>query len=184
MDDYLHGTPFGMVGTRTWENGFFAQDDFRVTRRLTLNLGLRWDVLTWPVEVDNRQANFDLTTGALVVAGSNGTLRTSIPNDYHDLGPRLGFAYQLTGDGKTVVRGGYGLFYFIDRGGIEQSVIPESPVRRPTDGHLCAGLPHHTFRRSALLAELLNCRSNFHQCHRAVADREFQRFELVRTGRT
>ncbi len=76
VDDYEHGTPFGSVGTRTWENGFFAQDDFRVTRRLTLNLGLRYDVLTWPVEVQNRQANFDLVTGALVVAGSNGAPRT------------------------------------------------------------------------------------------------------------
>jgi hypothetical protein len=127
MDGYSHGTPFGMVGTRSWENGFFAQDDFRVTRRLTLNLGLRYDILTWPVEVDNRQANFDLTTGALVVAGSNGTLRTSIPNDYHDFGPRLGFAYQLTGDGKTVLRGGYGLFYFIDRGGISNQLAQNPP---------------------------------------------------------
>lgn len=127
MDDYSHGTPFGMVGTRTWENGFFVQDDFRVTRRLTLNLGLRYDVLTWPVEVDNRQSNFDLTTGAIVVAGSNGTSRTSIPNDYHDFGPRLGFAYQLTGDGKTVVRGGYGLFYFIDRGGISNQLAQNPP---------------------------------------------------------
>ncbi len=132
VDGYSHGTPFGTVGTRTWENGFFAQDDFRVTRRLTLNLGLRYDVLTWPVEVDNRQANFDLTTGALVVAGSNGTLRTSIPNDYHDFGPRLGFAYQLTGDGKTVLRGGYGLFYFIDRGGISNQLAQNPPFAGET----------------------------------------------------
>jgi hypothetical protein len=127
MDGYAHGTPFGMVGTRSWENGFFAQDDFRVTHRLTLNLGLRYDILTWPVEVDNRQANFDLTTGALVVAGSNGTDRTAIPNDYHDFGPRLGFAYQLTGDGKTVLRGGFGLFYFIDRGGISNQLAQNPP---------------------------------------------------------
>jgi Carboxypeptidase regulatory-like domain/TonB dependent receptor len=127
VDGYEHGTPFGMVGTRSWENGFFAQDDFRVTRRLTLNLGLRYDILTWPVEVDDRQANFDLATGALVIAGSNGTLRTAIPNDYHDFGPRLGFAYQLTNDGKTVLRGGYGLFYFIDRGGISNQLAQNPP---------------------------------------------------------
>ncbi len=127
MDDYSHGTPFGMVGTRTWENGFFAQDDFRVTRRLTLNLGLRYDVLTWPVEVQNRQANFDLVTGALIVAGSNGASRTLIPNDYHNFGPRLGFAYDLLGDGKTVLRGGYGLFYFIDRGGISNQSAQNPP---------------------------------------------------------
>jgi carboxypeptidase family protein len=127
MDAYSHGTPFGMVGTRTWENGFFAQDDFRVTRRLTLNLGLRYDILTWPVEVENRQSNFDLVTGAIVVAGSNGAPRQLIPNDYHNFGPRLGFAYDLLGDGKTVLRGGYGLFYFIDRGGISNQLAQNPP---------------------------------------------------------
>jgi len=70
VDGYAHWTTFGMVGTRTWENGFFAQDDYRVNPHLTLNLGLRYDVLTWPVEVLNREANFDLTTGALIVAGA------------------------------------------------------------------------------------------------------------------
>ena len=173
VDDYSHGTPFGMVGTRSWENGFFAQDDFRVTRRLTLNLGLRYDVLTWPVEVDNRQANFDLTTGALVVAGSNGSLRTSIPNDYHDFGPRLGFAYQLTGDGKTVLRGGYGLFYFIDRGGISNQLAQNPPFSWRKLSHLCTGLPHHPFRLSALRAQLHPRRANFYQCHRSVAERKF-----------
>lgn len=127
VDGYAHGTTFGMVGTRTWENGFFAQDDYRVSPRLTLNLGLRYDILTWPVEVLNRQANFDLTTGALVVAGSNGASRTLISNDYHNFGPRLGFAYQLTGDGKTVIRGGYGLFYFLDRGGISNQLAQNPP---------------------------------------------------------
>ena len=127
VDAYSHGTPFGMVGTRSWENGFFVQDDFRVTPRLTLNLGLRYDILTWPVEVQNRQANFDLVTGALIVAGSNGAPRQLIPNDYHNFGPRLGFAYQLTSDGKTVLRGGYGLFYFIDRGGISNQFAQNPP---------------------------------------------------------
>ena len=127
MDGYGHGTNFGMVGTRSWENGFYAQDDYRISPRLILNLGLRYDVLTWPVEVNNRQANFDLTTGALVVAGSGGASRTLIPNDYHNFAPRLGFAYQLTSDGKTVVRGGYGLFYFFDRGGISNQLAQNPP---------------------------------------------------------
>ena len=127
MAGYQHGTQYGMVGTRNWENGFYAQDDFRVTQRLTLNLGLRWDVITWPVEVLNRQANFDLTTGALVIAGSNGAPRQLIPNDYHNFGPRLGFAYQLTNDGKTVLRGGYGLCYFLDRGGISNQWAQNPP---------------------------------------------------------
>ena len=127
VDGYSHGPTYGMVGTRTWENGFFAQDDFRMTPRLTLNLGLRYDILTWPVEVLDRQANFDLNTGALIISGSNGSPRTAINNDYHDFGPRLGFAYQLTSDGKTVLRGGYGLFYFIDRGGISNQLAQNPP---------------------------------------------------------
>ncbi len=127
VDGYSHGTTFGMVGTRTWENGFFAQDDYRVTPRLTLNLGLRYDILTWPIEVLDRQANFDLTTGALIVAGSNGASRNLIPNNYHNFGPRLGFAYQLTRDGKTILRGGYGFFYFLDRGGISNQLAQNPP---------------------------------------------------------
>ena len=127
VDGYQHGTNFGDIGTRSWENGFFAQDDYRVSSRLTLNLGLRYDILTWPVEVLNRQANFDLTTGALVVSGSNGSPRGAIANDYHNFGPRLGFAYKLTGDGKTIVRGGYGLFYFLDRGGISNQLGQNPP---------------------------------------------------------
>ena len=139
VDGYQHGTPFGTVGTRSWENGFFARDDFRITQRLTLNLGLRYDILTWPVEVENRQANFDLVTGALIVAGSNGASRTLIPNDYHNFGPRLGFAYRLTDDGKTVLRGGYGLFYFIDRGGIADQLT--EPRRRREQCDVCDGAP-------------------------------------------
>ncbi len=127
VDGYAHGTNFGMVGTRSWENGFFAQDDYRVTNRLTLNLGIRYDILTWPVEVEDRQANFDLTTGALIVAGSNGGSRSLIPNDYHNFAPRLGFAYQLTGNGKTVLRGGFGTFYFLDRGGISNQLAQNPP---------------------------------------------------------
>jgi hypothetical protein len=127
VDGYGHGTSFGMVGTRTWENGFFAQDDWRITPRLTLNLGLRYDVLTWPVEVEDRQANFNLQTGALDLANQNGASRSFVSNDYNNFGPRIGFAYQLTGDGKTVVRGGYGIFYFIERGGISNQLAQNPP---------------------------------------------------------
>lgn len=127
VDGYQHGPSLGMVGTRSWENGFFAQDDWRVTRRLTLNLGLRYDVYTWPTEVRNRQANFDLGTGALRLAGQNGNSKSLVNNDYNNFAPRVGFAYQLTGDGKTVVRGGYGIFYFLDRGGINNQLAQNPP---------------------------------------------------------
>jgi len=126
VDGYATVPPLVWSG-RVHGKWVFMQDDYRVSPRLTLNLGLRYDILTWPVEVLNRQANFDLITGALVVAGSNGASRTLISTDYHNFGPRLGFAYQITGDGKTVIRGGYGLFYFLDRGGISNQLAQNPP---------------------------------------------------------
>ena len=127
VDTYSHGVPEGMVGTRSWENGAFVQDDWRVSARLTLNLGLRYDVLTWPSEVLDRQANFDLATGTLVLPGQNGYPSSLIDNNWHNFAPRIGFAYQLTNDGKTVVRGGYGIFYFLDRGGISNQLAQNPP---------------------------------------------------------
>jgi hypothetical protein len=124
---YEDGVPFGTVGTRSWEDGIFAQDDWRITKKLTLNLGLRWDLYTAPVEIDNRQANFDITTGALLVAGENGASRALVNTNYRNFGPRVGFAYQVGKDGKTVVRGGVGVFYFIDRGGISNQLAQNPP---------------------------------------------------------
>ena len=94
---YSVGPVLGDSETRNWEMGFYGQDDWRVTRRLTLNLGLRWDVLTWPVEKFNRQANFDINTGQIEIAGQNGNSRSFIPVDYHNFAPRIGFAYDLSG---------------------------------------------------------------------------------------
>jgi Carboxypeptidase regulatory-like domain len=127
VNNYSHGPNFGTLGTRTWENGFFTQDDWRITPRLTFNLGLRYDVYTWPVEVQDRQSNFNLQTGAIELANQNGNSRAFIPTDFHDFGPRVGFAYQLTSDGKTVIRGGYGIFYFLDRGGISNQLGQNPP---------------------------------------------------------
>ena len=53
-DQYTIGPPYGFVGTRNWETGYFVQDDWRMTRRLTLNLGLRYDLYTWPTEEHDR----------------------------------------------------------------------------------------------------------------------------------
>lgn len=127
VQNYQIGTPFGMVGTRNWETGFFVQDDWRVNRRLTLNLGLRYDLYTFPTEVANRQANFNLRTGQLDIAGQNGNSRSLIPTDKNNLAPRLGFAIDVFGNGKTIVRGGYGLFFFLDRGGIDNQLAQNPP---------------------------------------------------------
>jgi hypothetical protein len=116
--DYKIGQFLGLYQTRSWETGYFAQDDWRVSNRLTLNLGVRYDLYTWPYEINNRQSNFDPVNTKLVVPGTAGWPKSLIDTDKKNWAPRIGFAYDLTGNGRTVVRGGYGIFYFLDRGGV------------------------------------------------------------------
>lgn len=127
VDNYQIGSQDGFFGTRNYEAGFFGQDDWKVTNRLTLNLGLRYDILTWPTEEHNRQAAFDIPTGTVLQAGVNGVSRSILNTDYGNVAPRVGFAYDLFGDGKAALRGGYGIFYFVDRGGISNQLGQQPP---------------------------------------------------------
>lgn len=89
---------FGTPGFEFTTNdvAFFAQDDWRIRPRLTLNLGLRYETEILPSpQIPN-------------AAVPNTTL---LPSDRTDFGPRLGFAWDMKGNGKTVVRGGYGIYY-------------------------------------------------------------------------
>jgi hypothetical protein len=125
VNNYQIGAQTGMFGTRSWENGFFVQDDWRFNRHLTLNLGIRWEYLTPPTEVHGRQANFNLDTRAIDLAtGADDPL---VRGNSPKFSPRVGFAYDLAGNGKTVVRGGYGIFYFVDRGGIDNQLAQNAP---------------------------------------------------------
>jgi hypothetical protein len=81
--------------------------------------------LSYPSEVNGRQSNFILATGAIQLASGGGD--SLINPDRNNFGPRVGFAYDFKGDGKTVVRGGYGLFYFVDRGGISNQLAQNPP---------------------------------------------------------
>jgi hypothetical protein len=98
-------------GERIKEYGFYFQDDFKVNKRLTLNLGLRYDIFMPATEAANRVANFDLTTKTMILANENGRSKSLLNVDKTDISPRVGFAYLLTQDGKTVIRGGFGLGY-------------------------------------------------------------------------
>ena len=98
------------TGQRGWETGLYVADDYRVSKNLTLNLGLRWENYTPYTEVDDQIARFDPVTATVLVANRDGVSRTTgINSDYKNFAPRIGFAYSLTS--HTVVRGGYGLFY-------------------------------------------------------------------------
>jgi outer membrane receptor protein involved in Fe transport len=91
-------------------HGFYMQDNFRVTRRLTFNYGLRWDYYGVISESNNQLSTFDPTTQNVVQVGSAG-LSSLYPKDINNFAPRAAIAYDLTGSGKTVVRAGWGLYY-------------------------------------------------------------------------
>ena len=86
----------------------FVQDDWHVKPRLTVNLGLRYEINTVPQERDNLLGNFDPQRG-LVQVGSQ--IPSLYNGDHNNFSPRLGFAWDVTGNGKTVVRGGASIIY-------------------------------------------------------------------------
>lgn len=127
VDNYSIGAQSGFFGTRNYEIGAFVQDDWKFNNRLTLNLGFRYDLITFPTEEHNRQAALNPANGTIQLAGVNGVPRSIIDTNYKNFAPRAGFAYDLYGDGKTVLRGGYGIFYFLDRGGIDNQLGQQVP---------------------------------------------------------
>ena len=89
----------------------YIQDDWRVNRDLTLNLGLAWALVTPISEVANRQANFVLATQTFAIAGQGANSYAGIQMDKTALEPRLGLAWKPRGSQKTVLRGGYAIFH-------------------------------------------------------------------------
>jgi hypothetical protein len=102
-----------------WYYAAFVQDDYRIAPRLTLNLGLRYDVITAPTDRFDRYSNFN-PTAVNAATGTPGVLqyagvdfgRQAYDTNYGNLGPRAGLAWDVFGDGRTVLRGGYGVLYY------------------------------------------------------------------------
>lgn len=150
-----------------WNNvswAAYAQDNFRVNNRLTLNLGLRWDGVPHTYEANNRMANFypglyNPANAAIIlpggtispsspglgtspnpilsgvqfylngigISGKNGIPNGLVQNHWAAFGPRVGFAYDVTGGGRTVLRGGFGLMYERIQGNDMYNAGPNQP---------------------------------------------------------
>ncbi len=117
--DFLLGFPSTVQGTQMldWGRqreiylGGYFQDDWKATRKLTLNLGIRYDLFTQPVDARDRGSLFDVDRGRFQLPGKDGFSRAMVDGDHNNIAPRVGFAYQA--GGKLVIRGGYGIFYGI-----------------------------------------------------------------------
>ena len=141
-----------------WEDGFYAQDSFKVTPKLTLDLGLRYDIYTPFIDVNDLEANFDpnyfnastgqkgryiipsdktlqyvsdgfKSVGYVTAAQSGlGIGRGLMKTDKNDWGPRVGFAYRVTD--KSVIRGGYGVYYPTPAAQIVRDAIATNPFNQ------------------------------------------------------
>jgi len=116
LEDFFAGYPFKStveVGNPTlylhnWAYGAFFQDDWRATTNLTINYGLRYEFSTVLQEDHNLLGNFDPNLGLVQVGHQISSLYNP---DHTNFGPRLGFAWDIGGNGRTVLRGGGGLIY-------------------------------------------------------------------------
>ena len=133
MADFLLGYPSGaqltnlaVVDARMKMYSGFVQDDWKVTPKLTLNLGVRYDYATWPYEGADRMTNLDPLTGLRYTPANSTVGRSLVKPDKNNIAPRLGIVYQLTPD--TIVRLGYGRFYMLfERAGSEDQLALNLP---------------------------------------------------------
>ena len=121
MADFLLGLPSLAIHDQTFDGPTtgrrwkmyrpYVEDDWRVSKNLTLNLGLAWALTTPITEAHNRQADFNPANGEFLIAGQNAGPDAGIQMDKTALEPRIGAAWKPFSSDKTVVRGGYGMFH-------------------------------------------------------------------------
>jgi len=105
---------------RAWEVALFVQDDWKASRRLSLNLGVRWEPFLPFIDLTDKfsqvrlgfqSKRFPTAPAGVAFAGDPGVPRALVLTRWPDFGPRFGFAWDLFGTGRTALRGGYGIFY-------------------------------------------------------------------------
>ena len=136
----------GPVTGRRWKvYRPFIQDDWRVTKDLTLNLGLAWDVTNPISEAVGRMANFDPYTGQLLVAGQAGVSQSAgVQKSWTAFEPRLGLAYKLFGSDKMVARAGYAIYHDSAWSMGAQGLWQNPPFFAESDAFATAGCPFAT----------------------------------------
>ena len=138
LADFLLGDVAQLTGTQLldWARlrdiyaGMYFQDDWKVSQRLTINMGLRYELYTEPVDAKNKGALFDAATGQFQVPGQNGFSDAIVKGHHLDFAPRLGFAYSLTN--RFTVRGGSGIFYGPREANQQSTVFGANPPNAPT----------------------------------------------------
>jgi Carboxypeptidase regulatory-like domain len=136
------GSEAGNTRTRFYQ--FYAQDDWEVASKVTLNLGLRYEYNTPYYDANDQRASFDPATGTVFTARAAGQSRALYDADRTAFAPRLGLAWRVTD--RTVVRSGYGIFYTPENGNSQDNLSKNPPFRFSQTFTAAPLLPNITYQ--------------------------------------
>lgn len=135
--DFLLGYPSSILGApmlqwgrqRDSYFGGFVQDDWKITPKLMLNVGIRYELYTQPIDARNLGSLFDIRTGKYAIPCQGGYSCAMVDGDHNNWGPRVGVSYQITP--KFVARGGYGIFYGLKDQNQQTTQFSDNPPNIP-----------------------------------------------------
>ncbi len=132
--------------------GGFAQDAYKILPNFTLTLGLRYDWNGTPTEAENRFVVFDPVTDSLAHVGQSGGLSHAYNQSALNFEPRIGFAWDLRGDGKTVIRSAYAIFVDQPNAGLVNGLVSNPPYSIPVTFSPTPAVPFVSFNNAYSLA--------------------------------